>query len=60
MISEKHLELFEPLNEVSIQDRHGPGGLLIARKFSDEEFPMDEKTAAMIDKKETLAKVNPH
>jgi hypothetical protein len=55
MISEKHLELFASQNEVSVQDLHGPGELLFARKFSDETLPLADKLAAIIAQKEKLA-----
>jgi hypothetical protein len=60
MIGEKHLELFASQPEVSLQDLHGPGELLFARKFSDDDFQMVERVAALIEKKETLVQANPH
>jgi len=60
MINAQHLEYFESQNEVAPRDLHGPGELLFARKFSDEDFQMVEKVAAMINRKENLAKMNPH
>jgi hypothetical protein len=60
MINAKHLELFESQKEVSIQDLHGPGELLFARKFSDDDLPLVERIARMIEKKEQLPKVNAH
>ena len=60
MINARHLEYFESQNKVAPQDLHGPGELLFARKFSDEDFQMVEKVAAMIHKKENLATPPPH
>jgi hypothetical protein len=60
MINAKHLEFFESQNEVFPQDLHGPGELLFARKFSDDDLHLVERIAEMIDKKEKLPKPNAH
>ena len=60
MINARHLEYFESQNEVSPQDLHGPGEMLFARKFSDDEFHLVERVAAMIHKKEKLVELNVH
>lgn len=52
MINAKHLEFFESQKEVSVQDIHGPGELLFARKFSDDDLHLAERLAGIIDKKE--------
>jgi hypothetical protein len=54
MISQKHLDLFASQNEVSVQDLHGPGELLFARKFSDDNLSLVEKLRAIIAAKEKL------
>jgi hypothetical protein len=54
MISARHLEIFASQNEVTVQDLHGPGELLFARKFSDDSLPLVEKLAALIAQKEKL------
>jgi hypothetical protein len=53
-INAQHLEYFESQDEVAPRDSHGPGELLFARKFSDEEFHLVERVVAMIAKKEDL------
>jgi hypothetical protein len=60
MITAKHVEIFESQKEVSIQDLHGPGELLFARKFSDDDLPLVERVAGMIEKKEKLPKPSAH
>jgi hypothetical protein len=59
MINARHLEYFESQNEVAPRDLHGPGELLFARKFSDDDFQLVERVAALIDQKENLAQGNP-
>lgn len=54
MISAKHVKWFESQNEVSVQDLHGPGELLFARKFSDDSLSLVDRIAAMIMRKEKL------
>jgi hypothetical protein len=54
MITAKHVEYFESLDEVTLQDLHGPGEMLFARKFSDDDFSLVDRIAAMIVKKERL------
>jgi hypothetical protein len=55
MINEKHLVFFESQNEVCVQDHHGPGELLFARKFSDHNFELLERMDTMIQRKEQNA-----
>lgn len=54
IINERHLELFASQNEVTVQDLNGPGELLFARKFSDNELPLVEKLSAIVARKEKL------
>lgn len=60
MISAKHVEWFESQDAVSVQDLHGPGELLFARKFSDGSLPLVERIIAMIARKEKLPEQNAH
>jgi hypothetical protein len=55
MITEKHCEMFEAQDRVSIQDIHGPGEALFARKFSDESLGLVARIDAMIQRKEKTA-----
>jgi hypothetical protein len=55
MLSAKHLEFFESQEEVFAQDLHGPGEMLFARKFSDDDLQLVERTVAMINKKEKVS-----
>jgi hypothetical protein len=55
MISEPHLAFFEGQAGVCVQDHHGPGELLFARKFSDETLGLTERIDAMISRKEGLS-----
>ena len=52
MINEKHLAFFESRDEVSVQDHHGPGELLFARKFLDENIELLQRIDDMIQRKE--------
>jgi hypothetical protein len=52
MINAKHVDFFESQEIISLQDLHGPGELLFARKFSDDDLPLIERISAMIEKKE--------
>jgi hypothetical protein len=52
MLSEKHVSFFESRQEVCVEDHHGPGELLFARKFSDEDLGLVERVEAMIQTKE--------
>jgi hypothetical protein len=60
MIDAHHVEYFESQNQVAPKDIHGPGELLFARKFSDEDLPLVERVVAMIAKKEKLPPANLH
>ena len=51
-ITERHLALFESQDKVSSQDVHGPGELLFARKFSDDNLQLVERIDEMIRRKE--------
>lgn len=57
MINTEHLEYFESQNKVAPRDGHGPGELLFARKFSDEEIQLADRVVAMIARKEKLPAV---
>jgi len=52
MISEKHCAFFEAQEQVSVQDIHGPGEMLFARKFSDETIELTDRIDQMIQRKE--------
>jgi hypothetical protein len=52
MISEKHCAFFEAQDQVSVQDIHGPGEMLFARKFSDETLELTDRIDQMIQRKE--------
>jgi hypothetical protein len=52
MLNDKHLSFFESKNEVCVEDHHGPGELLFARKFSDEDLGLLERIDAMIQAKD--------
>jgi len=55
MITEEHLSLFESMQEVCVHDHHGPGELLLARKFSDETLGLTKRIDEMINRKEGLS-----
>lgn len=57
MINAQHVDFFESQKEVSLQDIHGPGELLFARKLSDDDLHLVERIAGMIDKKEKTVEV---
>jgi hypothetical protein len=59
MIGVGHLNFFESQNEVTLKDLHGPGEMLLARKFSDASLDLTERIVAMIEKKEKLSPSNP-
>jgi hypothetical protein len=52
MLNERHLAMFEAQDAVRIQDLHGPGELLFARKFSDDNLQLVQRVDKMIDQKE--------
>jgi Core-2/I-Branching enzyme len=52
MINEEHCAVFESQEKVCVQDLHGPGELLFARKFSDENLQLVKRIDAMISCKE--------
>jgi hypothetical protein len=47
-ITSRHVDLFESQGEVSAPDFHGPGEMLFARKFSDDDLPLVERVEEMI------------
>jgi hypothetical protein len=55
MISDEHVSFFESMKEVCVEDQHGPGELLFARKFSDETLALTERIDAMIRAKDPVA-----
>jgi hypothetical protein len=53
MIDETHCEFFETNTEVCVEDLHGPGELLFARKFSDDgNLHLLERIDEMVRRKE--------
>jgi hypothetical protein len=52
MITSRHVDLFESQGEVSAPDLHGPGEMLFARKFSDDDLRVVERVEEMIRKKD--------
>jgi hypothetical protein len=52
MINEGHLAFFEAQDRVCVEDMHGPGELLFARKFSDENLQLVQRVDKMIAQKE--------
>ena len=52
MIGEKHVSQFEAQEHVTVNDVHGPGELLFARKFSDDSLGLTRRIDEMIDRKE--------
>jgi hypothetical protein len=55
MIAEQHLSFFEAQEAVSVQDLHGPGELLFARKLADDRLHLAERIDKMIERKERRA-----
>jgi hypothetical protein len=55
LIDEAHLKQFEAMPAVSLQDHHGPGELLFARKFSDQNYGLLDRIDAMVQAKEQSA-----
>lgn len=60
MINEGHIALFESQQEVCVQDLHGPGELLFARKFSDHSGVLLAKIEDMIQRKDNRARNRGH
>ncbi len=52
MITATHVDLFDSQDEVSPPDLHGPGEMLFARKFSDDDLHLVERVEEMINKKD--------
>ncbi len=55
MLSEEHLAFFEARDKVFVEDLHGSGEVLFARKLSDESLGTVERLKVMIDRKEKLS-----
>lgn len=55
MFRADHVALLESVREVSVQDLYGPGELLFARKFSDQDLELLERIDAMIRAKDQVA-----
>jgi len=60
MIKPHHVSYFESQEEVSVQDLHGPGEQLFARKLADETLALTSRITAMIEKKEKLPQSDGH
>jgi hypothetical protein len=54
MIQDHHVTWMENQDQVSMDDLHGPGELLFARKFADEDLCLTERIDRMIEHKEAL------
>jgi Core-2/I-Branching enzyme len=52
MLTANHIDLFESQDEVAAPDVHGPGEMLFARKFSDDDLHLAERVEQMIRKKD--------
>ena len=52
MIGENHIAFFESQEKVSVNDVHGPGEMLFARKFSDDNLALISRVNEMIQRKE--------
>ena len=52
MLSQQHVAFFQSQDEVCVQDLHGPGELLFARKLSDESMDVVRQLDEMIKRKE--------
>jgi core-2/I-Branching enzyme len=52
MLDDKHLRFFEAHEKVWIDDEWGSGEMLFARKFSDDDLHLVERTEEMIRKKD--------
>ena len=51
MLDDKHLRFFEAHEKVWIEDEWGSGEMLFARKFSDDDLRLVERTEELIRKK---------
>jgi len=60
MLDERHLAFFEAQETVCVQDLHGPGELLFARKFCDDNLHLVERVERMIDQKDSSLATNPN
>ena len=52
MITSQHVAFFETQEKVCVNDVYGPGELLFARKFSDDNVDLLQRIDDMIDRKE--------
>jgi len=52
MLNERHLAFFEAQGTVCVQDLHGPGELLFARKFCDDNLHLAQRVDTMIVQKD--------
>jgi hypothetical protein len=52
MLTERHVSFLESMQEVCVDDLHGPGELLFARKFSDDNLRLIARIDEMIKRKE--------
>jgi Core-2/I-Branching enzyme len=54
MLSDAHITFFEERDKVWVDDQFGPGEVLYARKFSDDNPELPERIDVMIERKEQL------
>ena len=52
MILQKHVAFLQSQDQVCVQDLHGPGELLFARKLSDESMGLVRQLDEMVKRKE--------
>jgi hypothetical protein len=55
VLNEKHREFFETNLPVGVQDAHGSGELLFARKFCDENLALVDRVDNMIKRQESCS-----
>jgi hypothetical protein len=60
MINETHLAFFEGSSAIELQDIHGPGELLFARKFSDANLVMVSGMQELVKRKSQLEDLGPN
>jgi Core-2/I-Branching enzyme len=53
LLSAEHLEFFASRDEICVEDIHGPGELLFARKFSDDDLSLIDRVEEMIRNKQS-------
>jgi hypothetical protein len=54
MLGDAHIRFFEEQEKVWVDDQFGPGEVLFARKFSDDNLGLLERIDVMIERKEQL------